>query len=122
MLLRLLLFCYNAALFYFYIVPSELVERAPMGWLLIDVGKPLEGGIVHYFAMLALFVIWFFNIKDSRKSLLVAILTGILLESVQLALPWRSFSLMDELWNLAGCLTGYVALSPVKRIILSRIS
>ncbi len=112
--LKLLLLCYNVALFYFSIVPSKLIESTPMaGEFLIGAGKFSEGGIVHYFAMLVLFGIWFFNIRDRYKSLLATILTGAILELIQLTLPWRSFSPLDILWNSAGGLTGHVIISVI---------
>lgn len=108
MLKRTFLACYNTLIFYFSLAPSESIENIPyMGRPILDISSIGEGAIPHFLMMLLLFMLWYVNTKSMKTSLIISLLTGFVLEVLQIATPWRFFSPQDLLWDSVGSLCGY---------------
>ena len=113
---RLSLVCYNVALFYFTLAPPAAIGEIPaVGGIALDLARFRGGVVIHYFMILGLFGFWFANVVNDSGALWASLLTGVVLEAIQLAIPWRTFSLQDLLANLAGGLTGYAVASYLAR-------
>ena len=99
--LFLLALSYHFLLVVFSVVPPSLlfpIAEAPIdeptGWR-VDL-------LMHMFAYMLLTLLWSKALARKTSVVLLAVLTGGVLEVVQAFLPWRSFSGFDFLANMLG--------------------
>lgn len=108
---RLLLVGYNMAIVYFTIVPPASIEILPViGRPILGVGQIREGAVVHFLMTFLLTLVWALNGLSPRSSVLRSLVTGLVIEFIQIFIPWRRAALSDLFFNAIGSMGSYLAI------------
>ena len=107
-IVKAILILYNITVIYYSVLSPLYLSRQPISEIIVLYMALNEGFYIHMVTYMILVILWKLAGFNDNCSLIVAMLTGSLLEIVQLFLPDRYLSLNDIIANIIGAFLGYL--------------